>query len=112
MVSFGEKNSIQGVYIPPGTTIGLNIFMGTYVIVTNDRYPPSPKVSGVSIGNNAAIGCRTVLIAGVRIGEGSVIGAGAVVTKDVPPKSVVLWVPAKLIMSRDVYDKKQKDYLR
>jgi acetyltransferase-like isoleucine patch superfamily enzyme len=111
-VTIGEKNNIQtGVYIPPGTTIGSNIFMGPYVTVTNDRYPPSPKVSGVTIGDNAAVGCRATLIAGVKIGEGSVIGAGAVVTKDVPPRSVVLGVPAKLIMGRDDYDKKQKDYL-
>jgi len=111
-VKIDSKNNIQtGVYIPPGTVIGSNVFMGPYVTVTNDRYPPSPKVSGVTIGDNAAVGSRAVLIAGIRIGEGAVVGAGAVVTKDVPPRTVVLGVPAKAIMSREEYDQKRKDYL-
>lgn len=111
-VQIGGRNNIQtGVYIPPGTKIGSNIFMGPYVTVTNDRYPPSPKVSGVTIGDNAAVGCRAVLIAGIKIGEGALIGAGAVVTKDVKPRTVVVGVPAKPVMSREEYDRKQKDYL-
>jgi acetyltransferase-like isoleucine patch superfamily enzyme len=111
-VVIGQKNNIQtGVYMPPGTVIGSNIFIGPYVTVTNDRYPPTPKVSGVTVGDNAAVGCRAVLIAGIKIGEGALIGAGAVVTKDVPPRTVVVGVPAKRVMSREEYDKKQKDYL-
>lgn len=68
-VQIGSNNNIQtGVYLPPGTFIGSNVFMGPYVTVTNDRYPPSPKVSGVTVGDNAAIGSRAVLIAGVNVG--------------------------------------------
>jgi len=108
----GNKNNIQtGVYIPPGTVMGSNVFMGPYVTATNDRYPPSPKVSGVTIEDNAAVGSRAVLIAGIRVGKEAVIGAGAVVTKDVQPRTVVLGVPAKVIMSREEYDRKQRDYL-
>jgi acetyltransferase-like isoleucine patch superfamily enzyme len=111
-VRIGSKNNIQtGAYIPPGTVIGSNVFMGPYVTVTNDRYPPSPKVSGVTIEDNAAVGSRAVLIAGIRVGEGAVIGAGAIVTKDVRPRTVVLGVPAKIIMSREEYNRKQRDYL-
>lgn len=111
-VKIGSKNNIQtGVYIPPGTVIGSNVFMGPYVTVTNDRYPPSPKVSGVIIEDYAAVGSRAILIAGIRVGEGAVIGAGAIVTKDVQARTVVLGVPAKVIMSRKEYDMKQRDYL-
>lgn len=108
----GSKNNIQtGVYIPPGTVIGSNVFIGPHVTITNDRYPPSPKVSGVTIEDNAIIGSRAVLIAGISIGKGAVVGAGAVVTKDVPPLTVVLGCPAKAVMSRDQYEIKQKEYL-
>jgi|YelNatPaOPRAMG01_1025707.scaffolds.fasta_scaffold61212_1 acetyltransferase-like isoleucine patch superfamily enzyme len=111
-VVIGSNNNIQtGVYIPPGTQIGSDVFMGPYVTVTNDRYPPSPKVSGVVIEDGAAVGSRAVLIAGVRVGKRAVVGAGAVVTKDVPPEAVVVGVPARVIMSRADYDKKQHDYL-
>lgn len=105
----GKNNNIQtGVYIPPGTVIGSNIFMGPYATVTNDRYPPTPKIAGVTIGDDVVIGSRAVLIAGVKIGRGSVVGAGAVVTKDVATSTVVLGVPAKKVMSREEYDKKQR----
>jgi len=111
-VEIGNKNNIQtGVYMPPGTYVGSNIFIGPYVTVTNDKYPPSPKVSGVTICDGAAIGCRAVLIAGVKIGERALVGAGAVVTKDVPPGKVVIGVPAKVIMSREEYDEKQRTYV-
>jgi len=112
-VKIGENNNIQtGVYIPPGTVIGSNIFMGPYATVTNDRYPPTPKITGVTIEDDAVIGSRAVLIAGVKIGRGAVVGAGAVVTKDVASMTVVLGVPAKKVMSREEYDKKQRADLR
>jgi len=111
-VEIGTGNNIQtGVYLPPGTVMGSNIFVGPFVTVTNDKYPPSSKVSGVTIEDNATIGCRSTLIAGVNIGEGALVGAGAIVTKDVPARTVVLGVPAKRVMSRDEYNRKQKDYL-
>lgn len=52
------------------------------------------------IGNDVWIGCNSVIISGVKIGDGAVIGAGAVVTKDVEPYSIVGGVPAKLIRYR------------
>lgn len=111
-VEIGDNNNIQtGVYMPPGTSVGSNIFIGPYVTVTNDKYPPSPKISGVTIYDGAAIGCRAVLIAGVKIGERALVGAGAVVTRDVPAGAVVLGIPAKVVMSREEYDKKQRNYV-
>ena len=58
----------------------------------------SPKK--VVIGSDVWIGARVIILPGVQIGSGSIIGAGAVVTKDIPPFSVVGGVPAKVIKSR------------
>lgn len=111
-VRVGSRCSIQTeVYLPPGTVVGSGVFMGPYLTVTNDRYPPSPKVSGVIIEDRAVVGSRAVLIAGVRIGEGAVVGAGSVVTKDVPPGDVVLGVPARRVMSREEYEIKRELFL-
>lgn len=110
-VIIGNNCSLQtGVYLPPGTIVGDNVFMGPYVTVTNDRYPPSPAVSGVSIGKNCVIGSRAVLVAGVHIGDDAVVGAGAVVTKDVPSGKVVLGIPARVVGTRKEYEMKKREF--
>ncbi len=73
-------------------------------------FPPSEKLVGVTIKDNAIIGSRAVIKAGVTVGENSVVAMGAVVTKDVPPNTVVIGVPAKEMYSREEYDKKQLDW--
>ena len=62
------------------------------------------------IKDNAIIGSRAVIKAGVTVGENSVVAMGAVVTKDVPANTVVGGVPAKEMYSREEYDKKQLDW--
>ena len=52
------------------------------------------------IGNDVWVGCHSVIRSGVTVGDGAIIGAGAVVTKDVPPYSIVAGVPAKVIRMR------------
>ena len=54
----------------------------------------------VVVGNDVWIGVRTMVMGGVKIGDGAVIGAGSIVTKDVPPYAVVAGVPAKVIRFR------------
>ncbi len=54
----------------------------------------------VSIGNDVWIGSRAIIIGGITIGNGAVVGAGAIVTKDVPPYAIVGGVPAKVIRYR------------
>jgi len=91
--------------------IGNDVMMGPDVIIltSNHRfdrldipmwkqgyYPPEPVV----IGDDVWIGTRTIILPGIKIGRGAIIGAGAVVTKDVPEFSIVVGVPAKIIGSR------------
>ena len=54
----------------------------------------------VTVGNDVWIGVRAMILGGVTIGDGAVIGAGAIVTKDVPPYAVVAGIPAKLLRYR------------
>ena len=110
-VKIGSNTMIEGlVYIPPLTRIGKNVFIGPSASLTNDPFPPSEKLIGVTINDNAIIGSKAVIKAGVTVGENSVVAMGAVVTKDVPPNTVVGGVPAKIMYSKEEYDKKQSDW--
>ena len=110
-VKIGENTMIEGlVYIPPLSRIGKNVFIGPSASLTNDPYPASKKMVGVTIEDGAVIGSRAVIKAGVKIGKNSVVAMGAVVTKDVPPNCVVVGVPAKVKYSREEYDKKKKKW--
>ena len=110
-VKIGSNTMIEGlVYIPPLSRIGKNVFIGPSVSLTNDPFPPSGKLIGVTIKDKAIIGSRAVIKAGVIIGENSVVAMGAVVTKDVPPDTVVGGVPAKVMYSKEEYNKKQRDW--
>jgi acetyltransferase-like isoleucine patch superfamily enzyme len=110
-VKIGENTMIEGlVYIPPLSRIGKNVFIGPAAALTNDPYPPSKKMIGVVIEDGAIIGSRAVIKAGVTVGENSVVAMGAVVTKDVPPNTVVMGTPAKAKYSREEYDKKRKKW--
>ena len=110
-VKIGENTMIEGlVYIPPLSRIGKNVFIGPAASLTNDPYPASKKMIGVTIEDGAVIGSRAVIKAGVKIGKNSVVAMGAVVTKDVPPNCVVVGVPAKVKYSREEYDKKKQNW--
>jgi len=110
-VRIGSKVSIQtGVYIPPFTEVEDNVFLGPYVKITNDKYPPSKRLKGVTIHKGAVIGCGAILIAGVEIGEEAIVAAGAVVTRDVPARSVVLGIPARVVGTREEYEAKKKQW--
>ncbi len=110
-VKIGENTMIEGmVYIPPLSRIGKNVFIGPAAALTNDPYPASKKMIGVTIEDGAVIGSRAVIKAGVTVGRNSVVAMGAVVTKDVPPDTVVVGIPAKIKYSREEYDKKKKKW--
>ena len=110
-VKIGNNTRIEGaVYIPPLTIIGNNVFIGPGATFTNDPYPMSPKMIGVTVEDGAIIASRAVIKPGVTIGKNAVVGMGAVVTKDVPSETVVIGNPARIKYSRSEYDRKKSEW--
>jgi len=106
-----EGANIQSmVYLPHLTRVGRRVFIGPLVCVTNDRYPPSSRLAGVTIGDDAVVGAGAIILPGVRIGEGSVIAAGSVVVKDVEPGQLVMGSPARPVSTRREFELKRGRY--
>ena len=88
-------------FIPEESILEDGCWIGPNVVITNAMYPLSPNVKneleGAIIRKNAKIGANATLLPGIEIGENALVGAGAVVTKDVPPNKVVAGNPAKII---------------
>jgi UDP-2-acetamido-3-amino-2,3-dideoxy-glucuronate N-acetyltransferase len=101
-------------FICEGVTIEDEVFIGHGVMFTNDRFPRATtedgrpqgpadwKVETTRVRRRASIGSNATILCGVTIGEGAIIGAGSVVTRDVPARAVVAGVPARAIDSRAV----------
>lgn len=81
--------------------IGNGVFIGPNATFTNDAFPRSkqqPKnFAGICIQNNASIGANATLLPSINIGANAMVGAGSVVTEDVPENAVVTGNPAKII---------------
>jgi acetyltransferase-like isoleucine patch superfamily enzyme len=97
----GANVSIQsGVYIPTNTVIEDHVFIGPRVCFTNDKYMGRCEdycLAGAHVGKHARIGANSTILPALNIGHDSVIGAGAVVNKDVGEYDIVAGVPAKKI---------------
>jgi UDP-2-acetamido-3-amino-2,3-dideoxy-glucuronate N-acetyltransferase len=110
-----QKNAFVGsrckisshTFICEGVTIEDDVFVGHGVLFTNDLYPRATtdgrlqteddwKVVATRVKQGASIGSGAVILAGVTIGEHAMVGAGAVVTQDVPDRKIAKGVPARL----------------
>jgi acetyltransferase-like isoleucine patch superfamily enzyme len=106
--SVGAMTKIQAhAYITAYSTLEEHVFIAPCVVTTNDNLMGRTErrrelVKGPTIRRGARVGGGAVLCPGVEIGEEAYVGAGAVVSKDVPPRAVVLGNPARVI--RDVPD--------
>ena len=82
-------------------TLGNDVFVGPNVVFTDDPHPPCVEctefVGGAIVEDGAAIGGNATVLPGIRIGAGALVGAGSVVTKDVPAGMVVAGNPARVI---------------
>ena len=91
----------SGAFIPEYSVLEDDVWIGPKVILTNARYPHSSKtkefLAGPFIKTGAMIGANATILPGVCIGEGALVGAGSVVTKDVPAETVVAGCPAKFV---------------
>lgn len=101
-VIIGDNVTIKsGVQIWDGTRVEDNVFIGPNATFTNDLLPRSKEYpeafSGITVKKGASIGANATILPGVTIGERAMVGAGAVVTKDVPDYVIVVGNPAKVI---------------
>ena len=111
-VSLGDHSGIGiNARINGACAIGSHVMMGTDVVVITKNHAFNrldipmmeqgfEEERPVNIGNDVWIGDRVIILPGVTVGDGSILAAGAVVTKDVPPYAVVGGVPAQVIKMR------------
>ena len=108
----GSKCKISShSFICSGVTIGDNCFIGHGVMFINDNYPKSVNSKGMLelesdwvsrfkstyVGNNVSIGSNATILGGIKIEDNAIIGAGSVVTKDIPSNTIFAGNPARLI---------------
>ena len=109
-VVIGRNCKIEAfAFIPEGVTLEDGVFVGPHACFTNDKLPRATNIDGslktvedwhvtkTIVKKRASIGANATVICGVKIGENVLVGAGSVVTKDVPANSIVVGNPAKVI---------------
>jgi acetyltransferase-like isoleucine patch superfamily enzyme len=104
----GAGTRIQAeAYITAYSTLEEDVFIAPCVVTTNDNFMGRTEkrkalMKGPTIRRGARVGGGAILLPGIEVGEEAFVGAGAVVTKDVPPRKLVVGSPAKVL--RDVAD--------
>jgi UDP-2-acetamido-3-amino-2,3-dideoxy-glucuronate N-acetyltransferase len=100
-VVIGNNVTVKcGVFLWDGICIEDNVQIGPNVTFTNDKYPRAKQpfeLQRTIIKRNASIGAATVILGGITIGENSMIGAGSVVTKEIPANQLWVGNPAKFV---------------
>lgn len=100
-VFIGDRVKVQNsVSIYHGVTVEDDVFLGPHMTFTNDLYPrafdPEWHVVSTMVRRGASVGANVTIVCGVELGEYCMIGAGAVVTKDVPPHALVIGNPGRI----------------
>jgi UDP-2-acetamido-3-amino-2,3-dideoxy-glucuronate N-acetyltransferase len=108
--SVGKNCKIEAfAFLPHGVVLEDEVFIGPHACFTNDKIPRATnndgtlksekdwKVTHTVVKRRAGIGANATILCGVTIGENAIVGAGAVVTKDVPSHAIVAGNPAKII---------------
>jgi acetyltransferase-like isoleucine patch superfamily enzyme len=106
-VVVGARVKVQTlVYLTAFTTIEDDVFVAPGVCTTNDnfmgRHEKGEPIRGATLRRASRVGGRAVLLPGIEVGEEAMVGAGSVVTRDVPARTVVVGVPARRL--REVRD--------
>jgi acetyltransferase-like isoleucine patch superfamily enzyme len=101
-VAIGARVRVQtNVYLTAGSVVEDDVFVGPGVVTTNDdtmaRHAPDAPLTGATLRRACRVGGGVVLLPGVEVGEEAFVAAGAVVTRDVSPRSVVMGVPARVV---------------
>jgi acetyltransferase-like isoleucine patch superfamily enzyme len=114
-VTIGERVRIQtNVYVTAFSVVEDDVFVGPCAMTTNDdtmnRNAPGDELRGATLRRACRIGGGAVLVPGVEIGEEAFVAAGAVVTANVPPRAVVMGVPARVV--REVPDEELVERFR
>ena len=100
-VKIGSGVKIQNfATVYQGVTVEDDVFIGPHVVFTNDRYPRAFsgdwEVVPTLVRRRASIGANSTIICGITIGTYSMVGAGSVVTRDIPPHALVIGNPARI----------------
>ncbi len=98
----------SNVYVAQFTVIEDDAFIAPGVIFANDKYPVSTHLEGPRVKHGARIGVNATLLPGVVVGEGALVGAGSVVTKNVADRVVVIGNPARVVGTIDEILEKQQ----
>jgi acetyltransferase-like isoleucine patch superfamily enzyme len=111
-VVLGKNCNIQAhVTISNGCVLGDHVFIAPNSSLLNDKYPKSPFLTPPIVKDNAVIGGGVTVLPDVTIGEKAVIGGGSVVTKNVPPRTVVAGDPARVVMTLEEYEAKRDAFI-